>query len=124
MAHLSPSVAATIRQFADHMDIEAFEATDGAYSFNFERSGRLSIVAAQDDAVVVSLTASVIIEDMIGYASHAARGGHLPERGMLLHTGINRAGQPVLAVRTTTRGFDMPFLQQSFEILSQRLNSN
>lgn len=117
MPQLNASAAATVRQFAQQMDVEPFEAPDGSFSFDFERSGRFSIIAAPDGTVVLTLTGKIIIEDLMGYAGHVGRGGWDPRRGTLLHCGLTKAGQPVLAVRSSARRFDLPTLQQTLEAM-------
>lgn len=121
MQKLASSAIATIQQFAAQMGIEAFEAEDHAYSFDFENSGRLSMVAGQGDVIILSLTGKLLLEDLRGYAMAMQGGGHLPERDLLIHVGLNKVGQPVLALRCDRRRFDLSYLVQSFEVLAARM---
>lgn len=123
MAKLGSSAQATVRQFAGQMDIEAYEAPDGAYSFDFERSGRLSILASDEGTVIVSLTARLLLGDIRGYARLAGLGGYDRDRDQLVHCGMNKSDQPVLAVQCDPSGFSLPWLTESFTLLSGRLRS-
>lgn len=121
MAKLGSSAHGTVRQFAGQMDIDAYEAPDGAYSFDFERSGRLSILASEEGTVIVSLTARIHLGDLRGFARLAALGGYDRDRDQLVHCGMNRSDQPVLAVQCDPTGFSLPWLTESFSLLSGRL---
>lgn len=121
MPKLGSSAQATVRQFAGQMDIDAYEAPDGAYSFDFERSGRLSILASDEGMVIVSLTARLILGDIRGYARLAKLGGYDRDRDQVVHSGLNRSDQPVLAVRCEAAAFSLPWLTASFALLSGRL---
>lgn len=121
MAKLGSSAVATVRQFAGQMDIEAYEAPDGAYSFDFEQSGRLSILANDEGQVIVSLTGRIFLGDLRGFARLASLGGYDRDRDALVHCGVNRAGQPVLAQRCEPVAFSLPQLLESFSLLSGRL---
>lgn len=121
MARLGSSAQATIRQFAGQMELEPYEAPDGAYSFEFERSGRLSIVASEDGPIVISLTSRLLLGDLRGYARLAALGGYDAGRDLMVHCGLNRSGQPVLAVRSDPREFSLPHLLECQALLTDRL---
>jgi hypothetical protein len=121
MPKLGSSAQATVRQFAGQMDIDAYEAPDGAYSFDFERSGRLSILASDEGMVIVSLTGRILLGDIRGYARLASLGGYDQGRDRLVHCGLNRSDQPVLAVQCDPPAFSLPWLTESFAMLSGRL---
>jgi hypothetical protein len=121
MARLGASAEATVRQFAGQMDVEAYEAPDGAYSFVLEQSGRLSILATDEGEMIVSLTGRVLLGDLRGYTRLATLGGYDADRDLLVHCGMNRAGQPVLALRTDARAFSLPTLLDNVALLSDRL---
>ena len=121
MPKLGTAAQSTVQQFANQMDIEAYEAPDGSYSFDFERSGRFSILANDEGEVILSLTARVMLGDLRGYASLARLGGYDRNRDLLVHVGLNREGQPVLALRTEPRAFSLPFLMEGLALLSERL---
>lgn len=122
MAKLGSSAVATVRQFAAQMDIDAYEAPDGAYSFDFERSGRLSILTSDEGRVIVSLTARVVLGDIRGYARLAVLGGYDQDRDQLIHCGLNRSDQAVLAVQCDSPDFSLPWLTESLTLLSGRLH--
>lgn len=121
MARLGASAQATVRQFARQMDVDAYEAPDGAYSFDFEQSGRLSILATDEGEVIVSLTGRIILGDLRGFAALAGLGGYDRDQDRLVHVGLNRAGQPVLALRSEPMAFALPDLTQGFSLLSERM---
>jgi hypothetical protein len=121
MPRLGASAQATVEQFASQMDIQAYEAPDGAYSFDFERRGRFSVLANEEGEIVLSLTARILLSDLRGYAQLAQLGGYDRDRDLLVHCGLNRSGQPVLALRTEARTFSLPVLLEALEILSHRL---
>ena len=121
MARLGSSAQATVRQFAGQMDIDAYEAPDGAFSFALDQSGRLSIVGSEDGQIVVSLTGRILLGDLRGQARLAALGGYDAGRDLLLHCGMNRAGQPVLARRSDPRDFSLPQLLETVALLTDRL---
>lgn len=123
MTRLSSHAASTVRQFASAMDVDPFEAPDGSFSFAFERSGRLSVVAGNDGVIVISLTGRLLLEGLAAMALHAGRGGHDPRTGRVVQTGVTRAGQPVLMLRQPERGFDLPTLQKGFEYLAARIDA-
>lgn len=121
MSRLGASAQATVQQFANQMDIEAYEAPDGSYSFDFERSGRFSVLANDEGQVILSLTARVMLGDLRGYAQLARLGGYDRDRDLLVYVGLNRTGQPVLALRTEARAFSLPMLLETLSLLSERL---
>ena len=121
MPRLGASAQSTVQQFASQMDVEAYEAPDGSYSFDFERSGRFSILTNDEGQVLLSLTARVMLGDLRGYAALARMGGYDRDRDLLVHAGLNRTGQPVLALRTEARAFSLPLLLESLALLSERL---
>jgi hypothetical protein len=121
MPKLGAAAQSTVQQFASQMDIEAYEAPDGSYSFDFERSGRFSILANDEGQVILSLTARVMLGDLRGYAALAKLGGYDRDRDLLVHCGLNRTGQPVLALRSEARAFSLPRLLDGLSILSERL---
>jgi hypothetical protein len=121
MPKLGASAQSTVQQFAAQMDVEAYEAPDGSYSFDFERSGRFSILTNDEGLVILSLTARVMLGDLRGYAALTKLGGYDRDRDLLVHAGLNRAGQPVLALRTEARAFSLPLLLESLALLSERL---
>lgn len=121
MARLGSSALATVRQFAKQMDVDAYEAPDGAYSFDFEHSGRLSILANDEGQVIVSLTGRIILGDLRGFAGLAALGGYDVDRDELVHSGLNRSGQPVLALRSDPVAFSLPRLTEFFALLSGQM---
>ena len=121
MAKLGMAAQSTVQQFAGQMDIDAYEAPDGAYSFDFEHSGRLSILANEEGQVIISLTGRIILGDLRGFARLAGLGGYDAGRDHLVHCGLNRAGQPVLALRAEQRAFSLPYLTEGMALLSDRM---
>lgn len=121
MAKLGSAAQSTVRQFAGQMDVDAYEAPDGAYSFDFEQSGRLSILANDEGQVIVSLTGRIILGDLRGFAMLAALGGYDRDRDVVVHCGMNRSGQPVLALRAEPVSFSLPVLTEAFSNLSGRM---
>lgn len=121
MSELSSSAQATVRQFALQMELEPYQANDGSYSFQFENSGRLSILAGEDNRIIVSLTSKILADDIRGYAVLMPAAGYSAESDTLFHVGANRAGQPVLAEKMLPETFNLPNLEQSFSRLVERL---
>jgi hypothetical protein len=121
MPKLGASAQSTVQQFAAQMDVQAYEAPDGSYSFDFERSGRFSILTNDEGQVILSLTARVMLGDLRGYAALARMGGYDRDRDLVVHCGLNRAGQPVLALRSEARAFSLPLLLESLALMSERL---
>lgn len=121
MAKLGAAALSTVKQFAGQMDVDAYEAPDGAYSFDFEQSGRLSILASDEGQVIVSLTGRIVLGDLRGFARLASLGGYDIERDEMVHSGLNRSGQPVLALRADPVAFSLPQLTEAFTLLSGRM---
>ena len=119
MTRLSPPAIGTIQQFAQSMDVTAYEAPDGAYSFDFETNGRLSISGAEDDKVVVSLTSRLLFEDMRGFAVLMPLAGYRAEIDEIVHVGLNKAGQGMLGVKTAVNSFNLPFLERAFAVMTE-----
>ena len=108
----------TIQHFAEQMGTSAYEAPDGSFSFVFSESGRLTIAAADDNYIAVTLTSPLLFEDLEGIALLLPMGGFRPELDHVVHVGLNKAGQGVLAVKAESTDFDLPFLERSMSVLS------
>lgn len=120
MPDLPRSVETTLATFAASLGIEPVAAADGAVSFSFEKSGRLSVVATQIGDVVISLTRPVIVEGAANLARVAALAEVGATDGQNFHAGLSGAGQPVLMTRVIVRELDPSRLEQIFDALRNR----
>ena len=121
MPRLDSTAEATIQRFAQGMGLSAQAADDGSFGFIFHQAGRLALQGDErGDHVLVSLTRPVMLDDLVPLARLAAMGGHDPSGQGLFQTGINRHGQPVLALALSARGFDLPSLERAVNSLRQR----
>ncbi len=110
MRRLDPAASSAVEAYAAQMGLRAVPDATGAFSFEFRESGRLSVLAAEDGHVLVSLTRRVILQDLIGLGALLAVGGYHPATALLAQPGLTRAGQPVLTLAFPERGFDLPTL--------------
>ena len=118
MPHLPPGPVSAVESFAASIGIPAAPDGDGCYSFDFEESGRLSVLASHDgEHVLVSLSRPILLGDLIGTGAALAAGGYDAASGMFLHAGLTRDGRPVLALDAPARGFDFPMLDGAFGTL-------
>ena len=120
MAQLDQSATSTVAQFAADMGIGEIASVDGAFSFDVETSGRLSVLGAEDGrAIIVSLTRKIMLTDLVGYGRLLSVAGMHPVRERMIRAGVTAAGQPVLAVSGPRTGFDRSRLETEFTILRE-----
>lgn len=117
MRNLPPHAVNTIQQFAQQMEIEAYQTQDGAFSFEFERSGRFSIVAAEDGQIVVTLTTRLVCDDLRAMALLLPMAGYRADLDQVIQVGLNKTGQGVLGAKTPASDFDLPFMERVFTLL-------
>lgn len=120
MPELSRSAKATVTQFAQDMGLQALQNSDGSFGFDFETSGRLSILApAEGDGVLITLTRRLMLEDVIALGRFSGLGGYHATLDRTIHTGLTKADQPVLAVTLSEQDFSLPGLDAAFAALEQ-----
>lgn len=118
MPLLDPSSADTVSRFAQSMGLDARLNDDGSFGFDFEYSGRLSILSDETgDMVLISLTHRILLEDVVGLARLAGAAGYNNALGQVLQAGLNKADQPVLTAAVMRREFDLPRLDTTFSAL-------
>ena len=122
MPSLPTPAIGTIQQFAQQMELSAYESEDGSYSFEFERSGRLTIIATESDDVIVTLAPRLLFDDLNGMAVLVPLAGYDPERDQITYVGMNRAGQGTLGLKCPAQAFNLPYLEQAFTTLSQKFD--
>ena len=116
MPQFDIGAVSAVEEFATSMGVMAVPDDDGAYTFEFSESGRLSMLASEDGArVLVSLTRAVLVTDIIGKGSVMAAGGYNPVTSHMVRPGITSASRPVLAVDCPMRGLDLPTLDAAFQ---------
>jgi type III secretion system chaperone SycN len=120
MPTLDPSARSAVGQFAQSMGLTARENDDGSFGFDFDDSGRLSVMAAlEGDAVLVSLRRRLVLDDLEPLARLAAAGGPDPLEGLVFQPGLTKADQAVLTVAIARRDFDLPRLDAAFLALGR-----
>jgi len=115
---LDPSGTETIARFAQSMGLTALRNEDDSFGFEFADSGRLSLMSDDSgDAVLVSLTRRILLDDFVPLARLAAVSGYDDLAGVRGQAGLTRTGQPVLTATLARRDFDLPRLDALFSRL-------
>ncbi|WP_163850633.1 hypothetical protein [Pseudooceanicola aestuarii] len=118
MPELSRNARSVVSQFAAGLGLDPVVADDGGAGFEFQTAGRLSFTATQDgDAVVMSLTRKIILEDIVAMGRFAGLGGYHATGDEVIQAGMTRADQPVLALTLPAEAFDLPRLERGFDLL-------
>ena len=120
MANLDDIAVSVIAEFAADMGLGEIVNVGGAFSFDFERTGRLSILADDTGSrILVSLTRGVMLTDLVGYGRLLGCAGYHPTHEVLIRAGVTPSGQPVLATAGPRIGFDRLRLEREFTILRE-----
>lgn len=111
MPDLPRSVVQAVTSFSDDMGLKALVAEDGAYSFDFRETGRVSVLAAETGEILVSLTRRIILDGLgnLGMLAGRARAGGAD--GRIVQAALNKAEQPVLITRLRPEDIDRPTLE-------------
>jgi hypothetical protein len=116
---LSRSAQSTVERFSAELGLPGQPNEDGTFGFDFERSGRLSVMAApEDNSVLVSLTGRLMLEGPLALARLVQQAGYDPLGDRIVQVGLTRAGQGVLVVAIPEQAFDIVALQATFDHLS------
>jgi hypothetical protein len=115
MPDLPRSAQQAVTAFADDMGLVALVADDGAYSFDFRETGRVSVLAGQTGEVLVSLTRRIILDGLgnLGMLAARARAHGEEGSGRVIHAALNKAEQPVLVLRMRPEDIDRTTLETS-----------
>jgi hypothetical protein len=120
MPDLDPAAVSVVAEFAADMNLGEIVKVSGAFSFDFEKTGRLSILSDDTGArILVSLTRGVMLTDLIGYGRLMGCAGYHPTPEILVRAGVTASGQPVLATAGSRIGFDRLRLEKEFTILRE-----
>lgn len=119
MPDLPRSALQAVHAFAEEMGLGALGADDGAYSFDFRDTGRVSVLAADKGDVLVSLTRRIILEGLgnLGMIAGRAVAAGDSVQGPMMHAALNKAGQPVLIARLRPKEIDRTTLAATVERL-------
>lgn len=116
----SDSARRTIEAFARQLKIEARPASDGSYSFAFDRSGDLTFTPARaGERTVVSLARRPLAMNETVERQALQLAGPDPTTGRFLHAGTTRDGSVVFAVSIGDNEFDLPILDTCLQRLLQ-----
>jgi hypothetical protein len=116
---LPRSAQSTVERFAAEMGLPGQPNEDDTFGFDFERSGRLSIMAAPEgNTVLVSLTGRLMLEGPLALARLTQQAGYDPLADRVVQVGLTRAGQGVLTIAIPEQGFDIVALQATFDRLT------
>ncbi|WP_284262756.1 hypothetical protein [Roseicyclus amphidinii] len=115
MPDLPRSAQQAVTAFADDMGLVALVADDGAYSFDFRETGRVSVLAGQTGEVLVSLTRRIILDGLgnLGMLAGRARAHGEDGSGRVIQAALNKAEQPVLVLRMRPEEIDRTTLETS-----------
>lgn len=113
MPDLPRSAQQAVTAFADDMGLTALVADDGAYSFDFRETGRVSVLAGQTGEVLVSLTRRIILDGLgnLGMLAGRARAHGEDGSGRVIQAALNKAEQPVLVQRMRPEEIDRTTLE-------------
>lgn len=124
MPALDPTASDTVARFAQSLGLTARRNEDDSFGFDFAESGRLSFLAdSSGDAVLISLTRRILLEDFVPLARLAASGGYDDLGGVIVQAGLTRSNQPVLTVALPRREFDLSRLDAVFALLRARFSA-
>lgn len=117
-AGLSEASGRTIERFAAQLGIEARPASDGSYSFRFDRSGDLSFTPSRSGRhVVVNLQCEKPGLDRTSQYRALQMAGPDASTGRFLHVGMLGETGIVLAVVLDESELDLPLIETSIQAL-------
>jgi hypothetical protein len=107
-----------IESFAGNVGLVAVPATDGSYSFAFERSGVLTFTPASDgERTLLSLFAPDHRPGPQADATLIGLAGPEISTGRFLSVGLSRDGGIVLAVSLDNADIDLPAIEECLQQL-------
>lgn len=116
---LPRSAQSTVERFAAELGLPGQPDEEGGFGFDFQRTGRLSIIAAPEgNTVLVSLTGRLMLEGPLALARLIQQAGYQPLTDRVVQVGLTRAGQGVLQIAIPEQAFDIVALQGTFDQLS------
>lgn len=119
MPDLPRSAQQAVSAFAEDMGLSALVADDGAYSFDFRETGRVSVLSADTGEVLVTVTRRIILDGLgnLGLLAGRARAhGDLGD-GRVIQAALNKAEQPVLVARLRPEEIDRATLETTVQTL-------
>lgn len=125
MPELPRSALQAIAAFAEDMGLAPLVADDGAYSFDFRETGRVSVLADDTGEVLISLTRRIILDGLgnLGILAGRARARTDEAEGRVLHTALNKAEQPVLITRLRPEQIDRGTLETTVQALDAEFSA-
>jgi hypothetical protein len=110
MLQFSPQALTTVEGFCESLELPAFPARDGSYSFVFQRSGMLTITPARDGRAIVSLARRPERADGPMLKRFFLAAGIDPTTNLALHAGLSKDGSLIYSVDFAVDDFTVPAL--------------
>src|SRR5262245_40109617 len=110
MQQFSPQARTTIEGFSESLGLPALTARDGSYSFQFQRSGVLTITPARDGRTIVSLERRPERLDGDALKRFFLAADIDPTSNRALHAGLSNDGSLIYAVDFDRDDFTVPAL--------------
>ncbi|MGR3483862.1 MAG: hypothetical protein ACU0BF_00815 [Paracoccaceae bacterium] len=109
MADLAPAARDVMRRVAAGMGLELPADAAGPVVLDYDRTGRLAVMASDDEArVIVSLTAPLSVTGAAARGALLALAGHDPATGQVVRAGLSGDDRAVLSTDRPMQGFDQP----------------
>ncbi|MEM8597755.1 MAG: hypothetical protein AAGF76_14960, partial [Pseudomonadota bacterium] len=119
----------TVFDFAGSMGVMARENQDGSFTFTFEKTGDLSLLASGDERVgnegpiVMSLSREQARDNPALMLELTRLSGFEPSTNFSLHAGRARDGSIVLSMAIPRDQFDLSALENGFDRLTRHLDA-
>jgi type III secretion system chaperone SycN len=110
MMQFSPQARTTVEGFSESLGLPALAARDGSYSFEFQRSGILTITPAKDGRTIVSLERRPERLDADVLKRFLIAADIDPTTNRALHAGLSNDGNLIYAVDFNGDDFTVPAL--------------
>jgi type III secretion system chaperone SycN len=110
MLQFSPRARTTVEGFSESLALPAIPARDGSYSFEFQRSGTLTITSATDGRAIVSLARRPERIDGALLKRFFLAAGIDATTNLALHAGLSKDGSLIYSVDFAVDDFTVPAL--------------